>query len=66
MWSGVLDADAFQAFKDAGDAFDSATADKLRRYIYSSGDSMDPEAAYIAFRGNLPSADALLEKEGLA
>ena len=66
MWSGVLDADAFQAFKDAGDAFDGATADKLRRYIYSSGDSMDPEAAYIAFRGNLPSPDALLEKEGLA
>ncbi len=66
MWSGVLDADAFQAFRDAGDSFDTATADKLRRYIYSSGGSMDPEEAYIAFRGRLPSPDALLEKEGLA
>lgn len=66
MWSGVLDADAFCAFKEAGDSFDTATADKLRRYIYSSGGSMDPEDAYIAFRGKLPSPEALLEKEGLA
>lgn len=64
MWSGVLDADAFQAFRDAGDAFDEATAQKLRRYIYSSGGSMDPEEAYTKFRGKLPSPDALLEKEG--
>ena len=66
MWSGVLDADAFQAFKEAGDSFDSATADKLLRYIYSSGGSMDSKDAYTAFRGKLPSPDALLEKEGLA
>lgn len=66
MWSGVLDADAFRAFTEAGDAFDSATAGKLRRYVYSSGGSMDPEDAYIAFRGKLPAPDALLEKEGLA
>jgi peptidyl-dipeptidase Dcp len=66
MWSGVLDADAFQAFKEAGDSFDTATADKLLRYIYSAGGSMDPEDAYIAFRGKLPSPDSLLKKEGLA
>lgn len=66
MWSGVLDADAFQAFKEAGDSFDPAIADKLRHYIYSSGGSMDPEDAYVGFRGKLPSPDALLEKEGLA
>ena len=65
MWSGVLDADAFQAFKEAGNSFDATTASKLRRYIYSSGGSLDPEDAYIAFRGKLPSPDALLEKEGL-
>jgi peptidyl-dipeptidase Dcp len=66
MWSGVLDADAFRTFEEAGDPFDTATASKLRRHIYSSGGSMDPEDAYIAFRGRLPSPDALLEKEGLA
>lgn len=64
MWSGVLDADAFQAFKEAGDSFDPALAEKLRHYIYSSGGSMDPEDAYVGFRGKLPSPDALLEKEG--
>jgi peptidyl-dipeptidase Dcp len=66
MWSGVLDSDAFKAFQESGDCFDAETAAKLRRYIYSSGGSMDPEEAYIAFRGKLPSPDALLEKEGLA
>ncbi|MEX2618166.1 MAG: M3 family metallopeptidase [Alphaproteobacteria bacterium] len=65
MWSGVLDSDAFQAFQEAGDSFDPATAAKLKQFIYSSGGSMDPEDAYIAFRGKLPTPDALLEKEGL-
>jgi peptidyl-dipeptidase Dcp len=66
MWSGVLDADAFRAFEEAGSPFDGETAMKLRRYVYSSGGSMDPEDAYTAFRGKLPTPDALLEKEGLA
>ncbi|MGZ0188902.1 MAG: M3 family metallopeptidase, partial [Alphaproteobacteria bacterium] len=66
MWSGVLDADAFQAFVEAGDPFDGETAAKLKRHIYSAGGAQDPEDAYIAFRGKLPTADALLKKEGLA
>lgn len=66
MWSGVLDADAFGAFTEAGDPFDPETARRLRENIYGSGGSMDPEDAYVAFRGKLPTADALLEKEGLA
>lgn len=66
MWSGVLDSDAFRAFEEAGDPFDRTTAEKLHRHIYSSGGSMDPEDAYIAYRGKLPSPDALIEKEGLA
>ena len=66
MWSGVLDADAFSAFEEAGGAFDAATADKLRRFVYASGNSRDPEEAYTAFRGKLPTPDALLAKEGLA
>ncbi|HMQ57342.1 MAG TPA: M3 family metallopeptidase [Rhizobiaceae bacterium] len=66
MWSEVLDADAFQAFEEAGDPFDPATAEKLRRHVYASGGSLDPEAAYIAFRGRLPTPDAMLRKRGLA
>jgi peptidyl-dipeptidase Dcp len=65
MWSGVLDSDAFRAFEETGDPFDRDIAEKLYRYIYSSGGSMDPEDAYLAYRGRLPSPDALIEKEGL-
>ncbi len=66
MWSGVLDSDAFRAFEETGDPFHPETAAKLHRHIYSSGGSMDPEEAYIAYRGKLPTPDALIEKEGLA
>jgi peptidyl-dipeptidase Dcp len=66
MWSEVLDADAFAAFTETGDAFDSATAQRLRDYIYGAGNLRDPEEAYKAFRGRLPTVDALLKKRGLA
>ncbi|GEO85717.1 MULTISPECIES: M3 family metallopeptidase [Alphaproteobacteria] len=66
MWSEVLDADAFSAFEETGNAFDPAMAEKLKENIYSVGGSVDPEAAYIAFRGRLPSAEAMLKKKGLA
>jgi peptidyl-dipeptidase Dcp len=65
MWSEVLDADAFAAFKETGDHFDPATAKKLRDYIYSAGNLRDPAEAYRAFRGRLPTVDALLKKRGL-
>jgi peptidyl-dipeptidase Dcp len=64
MWSEVLDADAFAAFEEAGDIFDPATAKRLRDTIYSTGGSQDPADAYKAFRGRLPSADALMRKRG--
>jgi peptidyl-dipeptidase Dcp len=66
MWSEVLDADAFEAFREAGDAFDPATAARLRHAILSAGGSHDAEELYRAFRGRLPTADALLRKRGLA
>ncbi len=65
LWSEVLDADAFEAFEETGDVFDPATAQKLHQHIYSAGYRQDPGAAYTAFRGKLPSADALLRKRGL-
>jgi peptidyl-dipeptidase Dcp len=64
MWSEVLDADAFAAFEETGDIFDPATAKRLHDTIYSAGGSQDPADAYRAFRGRLPSADALLRKRG--
>ncbi|MGL5117178.1 MAG: M3 family metallopeptidase, partial [Beijerinckiaceae bacterium] len=66
LWSEVLDADAFRAFKESGDIFHSETAEKLRENIYAAGHSRDPDEAYVAFRGRLPTIDALLEKRGLA
>lgn len=66
MWSEVMDADAFTAFTEAGDIFDSATAARLYEHIYSTGGRQDPKDAYIAFRGALPDASALLKKRGFA
>ncbi len=66
MWSEVLDADAFAAFEETGDPFDAAMAAKLKGHIYSIGGAVDPEDAYKAFRGKLPSPEAMLIKKGLA
>jgi len=66
LWSEVLDADAFTAFEETGDAFNRDLAEKLKRFIYSAGNLRDPAEAYTAFRGRLPTADALLAKRGLA
>jgi peptidyl-dipeptidase Dcp len=65
MWSEVMDADAFGAFEEAGDIFDSSVAKRLHDDIYSSGGSRDPEDAYVAFRGREPEPDALLRRRGL-
>ncbi|MEL6609575.1 MAG: M3 family metallopeptidase [Pseudomonadota bacterium] len=66
MWSEVMDADAFAAFKEAGDAFDGDTAQKLSDHILSAGGSRPPEELYTAFRGRMPGVEALLKGRGLA
>jgi peptidyl-dipeptidase Dcp len=65
LWSEVLDADGFGAFKETGDAFDPATAARLYEHIYSSGGTRDFAQAYRDFRGRDPDVDALLEGRGL-
>ena len=65
MWSEVMDADAFKAFEETGDAFDPATAARLAEHVYAAGGRQAPDEAYIAFRGQLPGVDALLEGRGL-
>jgi peptidyl-dipeptidase Dcp len=65
LWSEVLDADAFEAFKETGDIFHADTGQRLHDYVYSAGYLRDPEEAYVAFRGRLPTSDALLRKRGL-
>ena len=66
LWSEVMDADAFNAFEEAGDVFDAKLAKRLHDHIYSAGGGQDLCATlYIAFRGRLPTTDALLAKRGL-
>jgi peptidyl-dipeptidase Dcp len=65
LWSEVLDADAFAAFKETGDVFDPQTAERLKTFIYSAGNLRAPDEAYRAFRGRDPDPKALMEKRGL-
>ena len=65
MWSEVMDADAFAAFEEAGDAFDPQVAAKLEKFILSAGGSQEAEALYLAFRGKMPGVEALLRGRGL-
>ncbi|WP_188052354.1 M3 family metallopeptidase [Aureimonas fodinaquatilis] len=66
MWSEVLDADAFEAFTETGDAFDGATAARLHSHVYSAGNSRDAAELYHSFRGRMPTSAALLRKRGFA
>ena len=65
LWAEVLDADGYDAFNEAGNPFDARVADALRRYIYASGNTLEPGAAFAAFRGRAPTVQPLLKKKGL-
>lgn len=65
MWAEVLEADAFDAFTEAGDPFHGDTAERLHRHIYSTGGKHQPAQAYRAFRGRDPVVHAMLKKRGL-
>jgi peptidyl-dipeptidase Dcp len=63
-WAEVLDADAFEFFKEKG-IFNSEVANSFRENILSRGGSEDPMVLYKKFRGREPDPDALLRREGL-
>jgi len=65
MWSEVMDADAFAAFRETGDVFDPEMAAKLSTHIYSAGGTRPPEELYTAFRGRMPGPEALMQGRGL-
>lgn len=65
MWAEVLEADAFEAFAEAGDPFHAETAERLHRHIYSAGGKRQPAEAYRSFRGRDPLVEAMLRKRGL-
>jgi peptidyl-dipeptidase Dcp len=66
LWAEVLDADAFEAFKETGNIFDAATAKAFQEYILQRGGSEEPMELYRKFRGKEPGPEALLKRRGLA
>ncbi len=64
VWAEVLDADAFQAFKEKG-LFDPATARSFRQNVLERGGSEDAMTLYVRFRGREPLVGPLLERRGL-
>lgn len=65
IWCEILDADAFQAFKETGNIFNKEVAAKFEKEILARGGTRDPLDMYIAFRGKEPGIDALLINRGL-
>ena len=63
-WAEVLDADAFSVFKKNG-IFDKDTAKSFRNNILSKGGTEHPMTLYKRFRGQEPTIDALLERNGI-
>jgi peptidyl-dipeptidase Dcp len=64
IWSGVLDTDAFQAFKETS-LFNPEKAASFRKEILERGGTDEPMNMYVNFRGSEPKIDALLRKRGL-
>ncbi|MDD2279727.1 MAG: M3 family metallopeptidase, partial [Bacteroidales bacterium] len=64
IWSGQLDADAFEAFKETGDIFHPETAKRFRTLLQKGG-TEDPAKLYRDFRGAEPNPEALLRQRGL-
>lgn len=66
LWSDVMAADAWTAFKETGDPWDPQTAAKFREYILAPGDATDRASAYRSFRGRDARVEALLRERGLS
>jgi peptidyl-dipeptidase Dcp len=66
LWADTLAADAWEAFMEAGGAWDKTVAARLHQYILSSGNTNDPADSYRKFRGRDAGVDALMRKRGFA
>jgi len=64
MWSDVIKADAYTAFTEAGGPYDKKVADRLRKYIFTVGNTIDPAEGFRLFRGRDPQVRALMEERG--
>lgn len=66
LWSDVITADSFGAFTEAGGPYDKKVAERLRKYIFSVGNTIDPADGYRNFRGRDPKVEALMKKRGFS
>jgi peptidyl-dipeptidase Dcp len=66
LWSEILDADGFAAFKQAEDIFDPETAARLQKWVYEAGGLREADELYRNFRGRDPIIEPLLEGRGFA
>lgn len=64
LWSDVHSADAFTAFTEAGGPYEKKVAARLKKYVFSIGNTIDPLIAYKLFRGHDARVDALMEDRG--
>jgi peptidyl-dipeptidase Dcp len=64
LWSDVMAADTWQAFVEAGGAWDQKVVDRLRTHILANGNTIDRAEAYRLFRGRDPDVKAPLEQRG--
>ncbi|QQS33381.1 MAG: M3 family metallopeptidase [Acidobacteriota bacterium] len=64
LWSDVITADAFGAFTEGKGPYDKAVSQRMIKYIFSVGNTMDPAEAYRKFRGRDPDVNALMKKRG--
>ena len=64
LWSEILDADGFNAFKEAEDIFDPEVAGRLRKWVYEAGGLREADELYRNFRGGDPSIEPLLIGRG--
>jgi peptidyl-dipeptidase Dcp len=64
LWSDTLTADAFEAFTEGKGAYDRTVAERLRKNVFSVGNTVDPAEAYRSFRGKEAGIDALMRKRG--
>ena len=65
IWAEVLDADAYQAYKETGDIFNQEVAAKFREYVLTPGGIDDAMDMYKNFRGKEPNTEPLLKNRGL-
>ena len=66
LWSEILDADGFDAFKQAENIFDPEVAGRLKKWVYEAGGLREADELYRNFRGQDPNIEPLLEGRGFA